>query len=181
MHIFYQFYFEFSLLNSFHSVSKDWSPSLRQFSLLQGAHQRFFVHSSVLVDETSCPLHITKELSTPDNTVYVLEKCIQRVHVLLIESECIQVFQKHFNVSYWNDLISIFGYLKEHYSCYLIVESFSEQMNMKNMVLLLFVQNLPEKERSSLIGHVKLQWPKKEKSPFMEMSRDKDQKRCLYN
>ena len=50
-------------------------------------------HSSVLVVEINCPLHIIKEFSTFSNsfaTEAVLEKCIQTVHVLVVETECIQ-------------------------------------------------------------------------------------------
>ena len=51
------------------------------------------VHSSVLMVEMNCPLQIIKELSTIENifvTEAVLEKCIQTVHVLEVETECIQ-------------------------------------------------------------------------------------------
>ena len=51
------------------------------------------VHSSVLVVEMNCPLQIIKELSTLDNnftTEAVLEKSIQTVHVLVLETECIR-------------------------------------------------------------------------------------------
>ena len=51
------------------------------------------VHSSVFLVEINCPLQIIKELSTLDNnfaTEAVLEKCIQTVHVLLVETESIQ-------------------------------------------------------------------------------------------
>ena len=50
------------------------------------------VHSSVLLVEMICPLQIIKELSTLDNsfaTEAVLEKCIQTVQVLVVETECI--------------------------------------------------------------------------------------------
>ena len=81
---------------------------MRRFGLLEGAQQIFFVlfpqkgllcdagpsvHSSVLVIELNCRLHIIEELSTLDNnfaTEAVLEKCIQTVHVLVVETECIQ-------------------------------------------------------------------------------------------
>ena len=51
------------------------------------------VHSSVLLVEMNCPLQIIKELSTLENnfvTEAVLEKCIQTVHVLVVETEGIQ-------------------------------------------------------------------------------------------
>ena len=51
------------------------------------------VHSSVLLVEMNCPLQIIKELSTLDNTFAieaVPEKRIQTVHVLVVETECIQ-------------------------------------------------------------------------------------------
>ena len=62
-----------------------------QESLFRDAGQS--VHSFVLVVEMNCPLHVIKELSTLDKlfaTETVPEKCIQTVHVLLIETECIQ-------------------------------------------------------------------------------------------
>ena len=51
------------------------------------------VHSSVFLVEMNCPLQIIKELSTLDNNFAieaVLEKRIQTVHVLVVETECIQ-------------------------------------------------------------------------------------------
>ena len=62
-----------------------------QESLLRAAGHS--VHSSVLLVQMNCPLQINKELSTPDNKFAneaVLEKCIQTVHVLVVETECIQ-------------------------------------------------------------------------------------------
>ena len=105
---FYQIPFEFSLLNLFNTVCKDSSTSLRQFSLLERAQRMFFCifpeesffrnaghsfHSSVLVVELNCPLHIIKEFSTLDNNFaleFLLEKCTQTVQVLVVETaECI--------------------------------------------------------------------------------------------
>ena len=60
-------------------------------SLFRDAGHSF--HSSVLVVEMNCPLDVIKDLSTLDNnfaTEAVLEKCIQTVHVLVVETECIQ-------------------------------------------------------------------------------------------
>ena len=51
------------------------------------------VHSSVLQVEMKCPLQSIRELSTLENNFVneaVLEKGIQRVHVLVVETECIQ-------------------------------------------------------------------------------------------
>ena len=51
------------------------------------------VHFSVLLVEMNCPLHFIKDLSTLDNNFAkgaVLEKCIQTVHVLLVDTEFIQ-------------------------------------------------------------------------------------------
>ena len=48
------------------------------------------VHPSVLLFEMNCSLHYIKELSTLDNnfaTEVVLDKCIQTVHVLVVETE----------------------------------------------------------------------------------------------
>ena len=50
------------------------------------------VHSSVLLVEMNCPLQNIKELFTLDNnfaTEAVLERCLQTVHVLVVETECI--------------------------------------------------------------------------------------------
>ena len=61
-----------------------------------------------------------------------------------------------------------------NYSCHLIFESFSEQMNLKKKIWLLFVQTYqkivftygtvtwqwPKRERTSLYGNVSGQWPK---------------------
>ena len=84
------------------------SANLRRFGLLKRAQQTFFVifaqesfsrytghsvHSSVLVVETNCPLYIIKELSTLENnfaTEAVLEKCLQPIHVLVVETDCVQ-------------------------------------------------------------------------------------------
>ena len=63
-----------------------------QESLLRDA--RHSLHSSVLLVEMNCALRIIKELSTLDNNFAieaVLEKRIQTVHVLVVETECIQV------------------------------------------------------------------------------------------
>ena len=75
---------------------------------MEGAQQMFFVvfpqeslfrdaghsvHSSVVLVEMNCPLQIIDELCTLDNTFAteaVLEKFIQIVDVLVIETECIQ-------------------------------------------------------------------------------------------
>ena len=63
----------------------------RQESLFRDA--RHSVHSSVKLVEINCPLQIIKKLSTLENnfaTEAVLEKFIQTVHVLVVETECIQ-------------------------------------------------------------------------------------------
>ena len=60
-------------------------------SLLRNAG--YSVHSPVWVVEMNCTLHIIEELSTLDSNVTpesVLEKCIQTVHMLIVETECIQ-------------------------------------------------------------------------------------------
>ena len=52
------------------------------------------VHSSVLLIGMNCPLQVIKELSTLYNNFAneaVLEKCIQTVHVLVVETECIHL------------------------------------------------------------------------------------------
>ena len=62
-----------------------------QLSLFRDAGHS--VHSSVLVVENYCPLQFIKELSTLDSnfvTEAVLEKSIQTVHMLVVETECIQ-------------------------------------------------------------------------------------------
>ena len=48
------------------------------------------VHSSVLLVELNCPLQIIKDLSPLDNNFAleaVLEKCIQTVQMLVVETE----------------------------------------------------------------------------------------------
>ena len=55
---------------------------------------RHSLNSSVLVVEMNCRLNIIKELTTLDNnfaTEVMLEKCIQTLHVLVVETECIQL------------------------------------------------------------------------------------------
>ena len=124
---FYQFYFKFSFFNLFNSVCKHWSTKLRRFGVLGGAQQMFFVlfpqesffrdagysvHSSVLLVEMNWHLQFIKDLFTFENkfvTEAVLENCIQTVHVLLVETECIQFLQQLFNVYYWNNVISSIG------------------------------------------------------------------------
>ena len=62
-----------------------------QESLFPGA--RHSLHSSALLVEMNCHLQIIKELSTIDNNFAiesVLEKRVQTVHVLVVETECIQ-------------------------------------------------------------------------------------------
>ena len=61
------------------------------------------VHSSVLLVEMNCFLQIIKELSFLENifvTETVLQKCIQTVHVLVVETESIQFLQQLFNFAY---------------------------------------------------------------------------------
>ena len=50
------------------------------------------VHSAVLLVEMNCPLEIIEELSSLEinfASEAVLEKCIQTVHVLVVETESI--------------------------------------------------------------------------------------------
>ena len=52
-----------------------------------------FYHSSILVIEKNCPLHIIKDLSTLDSNFaseMIIEKCMQTVHVLVAETELVQ-------------------------------------------------------------------------------------------
>ena len=61
------------------------------------------VHYSVLVVEMNCPLPIIKELFTLHKdfaTELALEKCIQTVHVLVVETEYVQFLWQPFNVAY---------------------------------------------------------------------------------
>ena len=92
---------------SFLSANTHWSTTLRRLGLLEGAQMFFvlfyqdslfrdighFVHSSVLLFEIDHLLQIIKELSTLDNnfaTKFVLGKCTQTVHMLAVETECVQ-------------------------------------------------------------------------------------------
>ena len=62
-----------------------------QESLFRNAGHSF--HSSALVVEMNCPLNFIKELSNLNNnfaTGPVLAKCIQTVHVLIVETEYVQ-------------------------------------------------------------------------------------------
>ena len=57
-------------------------------------HAGHSVHSFVLLVEMNFALNIIKELSTLDNnftTELVHEKCIQTVHVLVVETESMQL------------------------------------------------------------------------------------------
>ena len=61
-----------------------------QQSLFRDA--RHSVHSSVLLVEMNCQMQIIKELSTFDTnftTEAVPEKCLQKLHVLIVETESI--------------------------------------------------------------------------------------------
>ena len=54
---------------------------------------RHSLHSSVLLVEMNCPLQIIKELSFLDNNFAIeaiFAKRMQTVHVLVVETECIQ-------------------------------------------------------------------------------------------
>ena len=53
------------------------------------------LHSSVLLVELNCPLQIIRDLSFLDNNFTneaVPEKCIHTVHVLVVETQCIELF-----------------------------------------------------------------------------------------
>ena len=81
---------------------------MRRFGLLLGAQQTFLVlfpqeslfrdaghsvHSSVLLVEMNCPLQNIKEVPNVENIFAMealLEKFVQTVHVLVVETECIQ-------------------------------------------------------------------------------------------
>ena len=59
-----------------------------QESLFRDARRS--LHSSVLLVEMNCPLQIIEELTTLDNNFAIealLERCIQTVHVLVVETE----------------------------------------------------------------------------------------------
>ena len=63
----------------------------RQESLFRDAWHS--VHLSFSLIEMNCPLQINKQLSTLENNFaieVVLEKLIQRVHALVVETECIR-------------------------------------------------------------------------------------------
>ena len=64
-----------------------------QKSLFRNAGHSVHSSISVLLVEMNFPLQIIKELSTLENnfaTEAVHEKCIQKVHVLVVETEYIQ-------------------------------------------------------------------------------------------
>ena len=53
------------------------------------------------------------------------------------------------------------GNHSKHYSCHLIVESFSEQVNLKKQITTTFCTNLSKKETRSIYGNVAWQWLQK--------------------
>ena len=83
---------------------------LPQESLFRDAGHSF--SSSVLLGEMNCPLQIIKGLSTLDNNFAyeaVLEKCVQTVHVLVVETKCIQILLRLFSVSKFYNVMYIIG------------------------------------------------------------------------
>ena len=62
----------------------------------------------------------------------------------------------------------------------MIIASFSEQMNLKNKILLLFVQTKQKKKEVPYMKMSRDNVQKRRKSPYMEKSRDNDQERCVY-
>ena len=65
------------------------------------------------------------------------------------------------------------------YSCHLIAASFSEQMNLKNKILLLFLQTHQKKKEVRYLEKSRDNVQKKKESPYMEKLRDNDQNRCV--
>ena len=60
------------------------------------------------------------------------------------------------------------------------VASFSEQMNLKNMILLLFVQTYQKTKEFPYMEMSRDNVQKRREAPYMEKSRDNVQKRYVY-
>ena len=105
IYIFFQFQVEFSFFNLLNSVCKNWSTGMRRFSIVERAQQKCLVlfpqdflicdarYSPVSLIKIYCSLHIIKHLTRFDNNVSIeslLEKCIETVRVLVVETERIQ-------------------------------------------------------------------------------------------
>ena len=58
--------------------------------------------------------------------------------------------------------------------------SLPEQLNLKNKILLLFVQTYQEMKKVPYMENSRDNDQKRKESPYMEMSRDNDQKGCVY-
>ena len=62
----------------------------------------------------------------------------------------------------------------------LSVASFSEQMNLKNKILLLFVQTYQKRKQVPYMEMSGDNAQKRKKYPYMDKSRDNDWKRYVY-
>ena len=62
----------------------------------------------------------------------------------------------------------------------MIVPSFSEQMNWKKKILLLFVQTYQKKKEVPYMEMSREKVRKMKESPYKEMSGDNNQKTCVY-
>ena len=71
------------------------------------------------------------------------------------------------------------GYQLEHYSCHLLVVSFSEQINLKNRIILLFVKTSQKMKAVPYMEKPCDDDRKRKEDPYMEKSRNNDQKRCV--
>ena len=63
---------------------------------------------------------------------------------------------------------------------HLSVASFSEQMNLKNKILLLFVQTYQKRKEVPYMEMSRGNVQKRRETPYMEKPRDNDQKRYVY-
>ena len=59
----------------------------------------------------------------------------------------------------------------------MVVELFSNQMNLKNKTVLLFVQTYQKQKEAPYMERSRDNEPKRKESPYLEKSRDNDQKR----
>ena len=60
-----------------------------------------------------------------------------------------------------------------------MVASFSEQMNLKNKMLLLFIQTYQKRKEFPYMEMSRDNIQKKRESPYMEKLSDNEQKRCV--
>ena len=108
-------------------------------------------------------------------------------YLSIVASNAVFLFTMFFSYVF-AELKSLFfekNYMKvgshfKHYCCHLIVESFIEQMNLKNKILLFVVQTYRRKKEVPYTVISRDNDQKGKGSPNKEKSCDNDQKRYVY-